>query len=358
MISKAYAPSQVDILSTDIAFHVPTALEASEPAEARGLARDEVRLMVTYRSDQRIVHTRFRCISAFLRAGDVLVLNTSGTRNAALPANRADGQRLMLHLSSEMPSGQWLVELRRLTEHATEPFFDAIAGESLSLPHGATVVLRKPHDARRRLWLAELRLPLALDAYLSRYGRPIRYRYVKDDWPTSTYQNVYATELGSAEMPSAGRAFTPELVAQLVARGVYMAPLHLHTGVASQEAGEAPYEERYHVPATTARLINMARAAGGRVIAVGTTVVRALETVADASGWVSSGEGWTDLVVGPQRGVRALDGLLTGLHEAEASHLAILQALAGTAHVQLAYAEALRERYLWHEFGDLHLLLP
>ena len=159
-------------------------------------------------------------------------------------------------------------------------------------------------------------------------------------------------------MPSAGRAFTPELLTRLIAAGVMVAPLVLHTGVASLESGEPPYEEYYRVPSTTADLIALTRAAGHRVIAVGTTVVRALESVTDAGGRSHPGEGWTGLVIEPPRRIRAVDGLLTGLHEPRSTHLAMLEALAGREHVEHAYAELLRERYLWHEFGDLHLLLP
>jgi S-adenosylmethionine:tRNA ribosyltransferase-isomerase len=159
-------------------------------------------------------------------------------------------------------------------------------------------------------------------------------------------------------MPSAGRAFTPQLITRLVAKGVQIAPLILHTGVASLEEHEPPYEEFYRVPLDTARLVNAARAAGRRVIAVGTTVVRALETVTDAEGVTHPGEGWTRLVITPERGLRAVNGLLTGLHEPEASHLAMLQALAGLEHLEITYAEALKQGYLWHEFGDLHLMLP
>jgi S-adenosylmethionine:tRNA ribosyltransferase-isomerase len=164
--------------------------------------------------------------------------------------------------------------------------------------------------------------------------------------------------MGSAEMPSAGRAFTPELITRLVARGVQVAPLLLHTGVASLEEHEPPYEEFYRVPLETARRVNAARAAGKRVVAVGTTVVRALESVTDEEGGTHPGEGWTPLVVTPERGIRAVHGMLTGLHEPRASHLAMLEALAGRRHLEVAYAEALTAQYLWHEFGDLHLILP
>jgi S-adenosylmethionine:tRNA ribosyltransferase-isomerase len=357
-----FKPSNVDGLD----FVLPPELEAGQPPEARGLARDEVRLMISYCSSDRVVHTRFRALPDFLSPGDLLVINTSGTLNAALEATRADGTPLELHLSTRLPAGVWLVEVRRPDGAATAPFSHAIAGEMLSLPGGASATLHAPYQAGDiappagpvRLWVATLSLGEALAAYLERYGFPIRYSYVRDTWPSSYYQTVYATEMGSAEMPSAGRAFTPELITRLVARGVQVAPLLLHTGVASLEDHEPPYEEFYRVPLDTARLVNAARAAGRRVVAVGTTAVRALESVVDAAGSVHPGEGWTRLVITPERRLRAVDALLTGLHEPRASHLAMLEALAGIEHLRVCYSEALREGYLWHEFGDLHLILP
>ena len=340
-------------------FILPPDREAGEPPEARGLRRDEVRLLVSHAESDRIVHTRFREIGRFLDPGDLLVINTSGTLPAALPATREDGLGLELHLSTRLPASRWIVEVRRPGPGGTEPFADANAGETLRLPDGATVRLHRPHHpGQTRLWIATLDLPLPLHDYLARHGFPIRYHYVRDPWPIDYYQTVYATEPGSAEMPSAGRAFTPELITALVARGVQIAPLVLHTGVASPEDHEPPYEEFYRVPAETARRVNDARTHGRRVVAVGTTVVRALETVTGADGAARPGEGWTRLVITPARGLRTVNGLLTGLHEPRATHLAMLRALADEAHLAHAYREALRENYLWHEFGDLHLLLP
>jgi S-adenosylmethionine:tRNA ribosyltransferase-isomerase len=342
-------------------FEVPPELEAGEPPEARGLERDEVRLMVSYASDDRVVHSRFRDLEDFLEAGDVLAINTSGTMNAALEAEREDGTRLELHLSTHLPAGLWIVELRRPT--GAEPFRRATPGETLRLPEGAAATLHAPYpgDPVRsegsRLWISTLEFPYPLDEYLDRHGFPIRYGYVRENWPISYYQTVYATETGSAEMPSAGRAFTPELITRLVAQGVQFAPLILHTGVASLEDDEPPYEEFYRVPPDTACLVNAARAAGRRVIAVGTTAVRALETVTDEAGTTHPGEGWTRLVVTPERGIRSASAMLTGLHEPRSSHLAMLEALAGREHLRTTYREALREGYLWHEFGDLHLIL-
>src|SRR5438105_10262295 len=295
-------------------FTLSSELEAGEPPEARGLARDEVRLMVSHIATDQVVHTRFRQIEDFLKPGDVLVINTSGTLNAALPATRSDGTPFELHLSTHLPADLWVVEMRAYQdnrEKTTRPFYDIQPGESFELPAGASVTFHTPYapgQALRRLWVASLDLPRPLLPYLEAHGFPIRYSYVKEGWPISYYQTVYATEMGSAEMPSAGRAFTPELITRLVAHGVQIAPLILHTGVASLEDHEPPYEEYYHVPLETAGRINATHQAGKRVIAVGTTVVRALETVTDAEGTTHPGDGWTRLVVTPQRGIRAVNG--------------------------------------------------
>src|SRR5438128_6301960 len=345
-------------------FTLSSTLEAGEPPEARGLERDEVRLMVSYISTNQVVHTRFRQIGDFLEPGDVLVINTSGTLNAALPATRSDGTQLELHLSTHLPTNLWAVEMRAYQdnrEKTTKPFYAIQPGESFELPGGASVTLHRPYvpgHPLRRLWVASLDLPAPLHPYLDRYGFPIRYSYVKEGWPLSYYQTVYATEKGSAEMPSAGRAFTPELLTRLIARGVQIVPLLLHTGVASTEHDEPPYEEHYRVSEPTARIVNAAHQAHQRVIAVGTTVVRALETVTDTSGITHPGEGWTDILITPQRGIRSVNGLLTGLHEPLSTHLAMLETLTGRTHLEITYREALKERYLWHEFGDLQLILP
>ncbi len=367
--SKNDVPVDQIVMNHDglLDFILPPELEADAPPEARGLARDEVRLLVSQQSTNQIVHTQFRQIGQFLDAGDLLVINTSGTMNAALHATCSDDTLLELHLSTHLPADLWTVELRSYHKHTTKPFYGARPGEVLQLEGGAQVTLHRPYlltDTKlspSRLWLATLQLSTAepvLQAYLMRYGFPIRYGYVKDQWPLEYYQTVYATEVGSAEMPSAGRAFTADLITQLVAQSVQIAPLLLHTGVASLENHEPPYEEFYRVPAETARLVNQTKAAGKRVIAVGTTVIRALETVVDASGTVHPGEGWTRVIVTPQRGIRSVHALLTGLHEPQASHLLMLEALAPREHLKKAYQEGLAQGYLWHEFGDLHLLLP
>lgn len=356
---------QVPQLDT-LDFDLPQELEASEPPEARGLKRDEVGLMVSYISNNRIVHTQFRQIVDYLEAGDVLVINTSGTMNAAIEGVRMNGEIIELHLSTRLPSNDWVVELRSLEDGSTKPFYEAEPSEIITLPDNASVRLIAPYAPFKnhigaqlsRLWVAELTLPYSLDAYLEIHGFPIRYGYVNDAWDTDYYQTVYATEKGSAEMPSAGRAFTESLITKLVAKGVQVLPIVLHTGVASLEDHEPPYQEYYQVPDTTALAINSAKLLGRRVIAVGTTVVRALETVTDKFGVTYAGAGWTEILITPERGIFAVNGMLTGLHEPKATHLAMLAALTGKNHLRLTYHEALKQHYLWHEFGDLHLILP
>ena len=359
--------SKLDLNTVD--FKLPEQLEANEPPEARGLSRDQVRLLATHFRSGDYFHSQFSALPKFFKRGDVLVINTSATLKAAIPASRENGDELELHLSTRLPAELWIVEVRRPLAIGTAPFFEAQAGERLSLPGAASVLLLTPYRSDQRdqaikngqdirLWVAQLDLSRPVHAYLERYGYPIRYKYVREAWPIEYYQTVYATEPGSAEMPSAGRAFTANLITRLVYQGVILAPLILHTGVASLEVDEPPYEEFYRVPAETARLINAARDNGSRIIAVGTTSVRALESVANDSGRISPGEGWTHLVITPERGLHAIHGLLTGFHEPRSSHLGILSALAGRDHVEYSYQLALAGKYLWHEFGDLHLLLP
>jgi S-adenosylmethionine:tRNA ribosyltransferase-isomerase len=358
-------------------FRLPASLEAAEPPEARGLRRDEVRLLVSCVDVDSIEHSRFSDLPRWLAAGDLLVVNTSGTLNAALSVKTEDGEAFELHLSTQLPGGFWVVEVRTPGPSASLPYPHARAATTLWLPEGGRATLLAPYplvdslESRSRLWIAVLKLPFAVLPYLDRFGLPIRYGYVRGSWPGSMYQTVFATEPGSAEMPSAGRPFTPELVTRLISLGVQIAPLLLHAGVSSPEDHEPPYEEFYSVPPDTAERVNTARHRGHRVVAVGTTVVRALETVTDESGTTFPGEGWTNLVITPKRSLRAVTGLITGFHEPHASHLTMLdRAMAaasgsatqgwpngGASHLDRAYAAAREAGYLWHEFGDSHLII-
>jgi S-adenosylmethionine:tRNA ribosyltransferase-isomerase len=332
----------------------PEPAEASRPPEARGLSRDGVRLLVA--SPSRLLHASFTALPELLVPGDLLVVNTSRTLPAALPARRAGREELTLNLSTPVPHelrGRWVVELRR-SEGGVR---DGRAGERLALPAGGLAELVEPYLGTR-LWVAVLSLPEPLLDYLEHNGRPIGYRHLDGEWPLELHQTVYATEPGSAEMPSAGRPFTPELIARLVARGIDVAPLVLHTGVSSLESDEAPYPERYRVPDWTAERVNLARRLGGRVLAVGTTVVRALESAVGEDGRLRPAAGWTELVIGPGHAVRAVDGVLTGFHDRDSSHLRMLEAIAGPKLLERAYRAAAGAGYLRHEFGDLLLIEP
>jgi S-adenosylmethionine:tRNA ribosyltransferase-isomerase len=341
--------------ATLVDFTLPTDLEAHEPPEARGLTRDGVRLLVSERASGRVSHHAFTDLPALLRPGDVLVVNTSATIPAAVPVA---GSPLMVHFSTERSDGRWLVELRRHAGKATEPYVGGAPGRRFPLPGGASLTLDSEYT-RGRLWSATVDTAgfASVPAFLRRYGQPIRYGYVSRPWPLAYYQTVFGVHPGSAEMPSAGRPFTHALVTRLVTAGVLVVPVLLHTGVASPEAHERPYPERFFVSPTTVRVVTQAKADGGRVIAVGTTAVRALESAWDGH-VVRPAGGWTELVVTPERGVRVVDGLLTGFHEPRASHLDMLAAIAGVPLLQRTYAEALDHGYLWHEFGDVNLLVP
>jgi len=340
-----------------LTFSLPNGLEASVPPEARGITRDAVRMLVAHKETGTLLHSYFSEIPRLLDEGDLVVVNTSGTLAASISGRLCDGREVEVHLSTKLPAGLWTLELRS----GTGPVLDASPGQVAELADGGRAVLLTAYSANRsgvRLWVAKLETPQPVATYLAVHGRPIKYGYVTGSWPITMYQNVYATEPGSAEMPSAGRPFTPEVITRLVAKGIGVAPLLLHTGVASLEASEPPYPEPFNVSAHTAHRVNDTRRNGGKVIAVGTTVVRALETVVDDKGRLHAGSGWTETVITPDRIVRSVDGLLTGWHEPEASHLAMLEAVAGRDLLESSYTAALENGYLWHEFGDVHLIVP
>jgi S-adenosylmethionine:tRNA ribosyltransferase-isomerase len=340
-------------------FERPPGSDAVEPPEAHGVSRDGVRLMVA--TPQGVMHGRFVQLGEHLRPGDLLVVNNSATLPAAVTGVRADRGSVAVHFSAALDDHVWVVELRPAA-NATGHLPDVAPGERIRLPDGAALVVvaayPRPGVMGSRLWAARLAIEGDVTSYLNRHGRPIRYSYVPRPWPLSSYQTVFARLPGSAEMASAARPFTTELVTSLIAAGVVIAPITLHAGVSSAEEGEPPAAEPFEVPPTTARLVNLTSQSRGRVIAVGTTATRALESAADPGGTVHPATGWTDLVLGPSRAPRVVDGLITGWHDAGASHLLLLEAVAGPGVVAAAYREAVARGYLWHEFGDSALLLP
>ncbi|ADB29159.1 Queuosine biosynthesis protein [Kribbella flavida DSM 17836] len=334
-------------------FTLPDELNAVEPPEARGLSRDQVKLLVAEGST--VTHTRFDRLGEHLRAGDLLLVNTSGTLAAAVEGSWISSSGVtpvVVHFSTELDDGTWVVELRS----NGLPMLAGSTGDQVELPEGVLKLLAPYQAGSTRLWRAQPPVAEVVD-YLRRHGRPITYQYVDQQWPLALYQTVFANQPGSAEMPSAGRPFSFELVSQLAAAGVLIAPILLHCGVSSLESHEPPLAERYAVPEHTARLVNWVKSTGGRVIAVGTTAVRAIETAALPSGSVVASSGWTDLVLSPERPTAVVDGLITGMHAPEASHLLLLESVVGGEAVQHAYDAALDRGYLWHEFGDTCLLL-
>jgi S-adenosylmethionine:tRNA ribosyltransferase-isomerase len=363
--------------SPALSFDLPDELGAALPAEVRGLGRDGVRMLVAgppgAAGPTPLRDARAHDLPAVLSPGDLLVLNTSATLPAALHARTAAGESVAVHLSTVLPAdgrtpaaalaatwSRWLVEFRVRTDVGTSPSHTDRCGDRVHLAGGGRLIVESsypPGSDRSRLWVARLSTPAPLGEWLEANGEPIRYSYAGGRWPISAYRTTYAPTPGSAEMPSAGRALTPRLLTRLTERGVRIATLVLHCGVSSLEAHEPPYAEWYDVPADTAEAVARARRRGNRVVAVGTTVVRALETAAGQDGGVRAGSGWTDLVVTPERGVSAVDALLTGWHEPQASHLLMLEAVAGAKVLCESYRAALDAGYLWHEFGDLHLIL-
>jgi len=331
-------------LTSPFAFALDAALEADRPAEARGSARSDVRMLVTDKATGAVTHHHFDSLPALVHPGDLLVVNNSATLPASVPTR----QGWQVHFSSTRPDGSWLVELR----DRDRPYLGEVLGRIVDLPGGVSLYLERRFG--KRLWMT--RPPIeSVPEYLARFGRPIRYSYVDREWPLSAYQTAFATVPGSAEMPSAARPFTPEIVTRLVSAGVGVAPITLHTGVASLESDEDPYPEWFEVGAYTARAVNAAKESGGRVIAVGTTVVRALES-AVVEGKVAAASGHTDRIISPAAPAVIVDGLLTGFHEPKSTHLSMLEALCETALLRESYEEAIEAGYLWHEFGDVHLI--
>jgi S-adenosylmethionine:tRNA ribosyltransferase-isomerase len=339
-----------------VPFSIPPELEAHEPAEHRGTSRDDVRLLVTD-GVHGARHAQFYTLADMLVPGDLLVFNDSMTFPAALRATHETGEEIVLHfapLQSRDQTGDAraetaLVEPRRAK---VQP------GDRLALPGGGSIALAGLRRGSRRLWNATLALPLSYHAYFARYGMPIAYPHSRKDLPLDAYQTTYARMLGSSEMPSAGRPFTRAVFDRLSARGIEVATVTLHAGLSSEERDELPIDEWREVPLLTAAAIRRAKKRGSRIIAVGTTVVRALESSLDRMQRIISSRGWTGLHITPDRPMRVVAALLTGFHEPASTHLSILESIAGRRHVEDAYREALSGRYLWHEFGDVHLLLP
>ncbi|MDR3576975.1 MAG: S-adenosylmethionine:tRNA ribosyltransferase-isomerase [Anaerolineaceae bacterium] len=339
--------------------------EAHQPPELRDLQplrRDQVRLMVLPRCSGPLIHTHFDALGEYLRPGDVLVVNNSRTLPALLHAQdteAAHGNQLEVRLARRQSPDTWdalLLEGRKRVGQV---------GMRLDFGQGLSGQVLGPAPDLPFLW--QIRFDpccMPLVDLIYRLGEPVRYSYVEETYPIDLYQTVYAAEPGSVEMPSAGRPFSWEMLLALQHKGIGLATITLHTSLSSTrddelDATHPVYAEQFRVPEQTALMINAAHALGqnGRVIAVGTTVVRALETAAQPDGSLLPTSGWTHLHISPGYQLRIVDALLTGLHEPRSSHLDLLSALVEPDRLQMAYHEAIQQGYLWHEFGDVNLII-
>ena len=343
-----------------IQFDLPRQLACPKPTEERNMKRDDVRLLVTTGSGQ-IHHTTFNHLASFLQKGDVLVVNTSATIAAALPVSLPGGRQGRLHLSTRLNDREWLVEIREITGNKTIRWQGGEKRMAFQLPSDADVTLKQrfyKNEQGLHLWIAEFNVHQSLGTYLAAHARPIQYEKLDRQYPLSYYQTFFSFHPGSSEMPSAGRGFTSDLIESILRKGVVVAPVLLHTGVSSLEENETPYPEYMEIDPITASIINTAKSQGRRIIAVGTTAIRALETALNNDGTVMPYRGNTELFIDENYTMKVVDALLTGFHEPRASHLNMLQSIAGFDHINMAYQVAIENGYYWHQFGDLHLILP
>jgi S-adenosylmethionine:tRNA ribosyltransferase-isomerase len=343
-----------------IQFDLPQHLSCPLPTEERNMQRDEVRLMITG-SNEKIYHSIFKNVGSFLEKGDVLVVNTSATVASALPVLLPGGRNGKIHLSTELGDKEWLIEIREIKGNKTIRWKEGDEGMIFHLPQKASIVLKKRFYANKQLldlWIAEFNTLQSAENYLKENASPIQYEKLDRQYPLSYYQTFFSFHPGSSEMPSAGRGFTAELIEKLLKQGVVLAPILLHTGVSSLEENELPYPEYMEIDPFTVSVINSAKRRQRRIIAVGTTAVRAIEAAANDEGLLKPYQGNTDLFIDENYKMKIADALLTGFHEPHASHLNMLQAIAGFDHIDNAYKQAIKNNYYWHQFGDLHLILP
>ena len=343
-----------------IQFDLPQSLACPQPTEERNLARDKVRLLVTTNQGQ-IEHSTFDHLPSFLKKGDVLVVNTSATIPAALPVALPGGKQGKLHISTKLGNRRWLIEIREITGNKTVRWHEGKEEMFFLLPSGAGVQLKQRFYKDNRLlhlWVAEFNILQPMQAYLSENARPIQYEKLDHRYPLAYYQTFFSFHPGSSEMPSAGRGFTTRLIEGLLKKEITLVPIMLHTGVSSLEENESPYPEYMEIDPVSAATINLAKKQQRRIIAVGTTAVRAIETAADDDGRVHPYQGNTELFIDGSYRMKIVNGLLTGFHEPRASHLNMLQSVGGYEHISNAYSEAIKAGYYWHQFGDLHLILP
>lgn len=333
------------------AFHIPSRLNATAPIELQGFERDDVKLMALSRDTGKCEHTRFKQLPDYLKKGDVLVLNNSRTLPASLKGKQGD-RNVEVRLSRKRGDNSWDALI-------LGDFYQA--GESIVFSDGVEAGVKGEGSERPLVQLEFNRSGSELMDFLFKYGEPIRYEYIDDPWPLDFYQTVYGSVPGSVEMTSAGRAFTWRLIQTLKEKGIEVVFIQLHAGLSYYGNDRWPmpenHPEDYYVGSEAVEGILRAKNGGKRVIAVGTTVVRALETVMAQHGYLQPAEGVTNLYISGETSLQIVDGLITGLHEPEASHLDLLKAFISEDKLMKAYQTALLKNYQWHEFGDMNVIL-
>ncbi|MCP8969614.1 S-adenosylmethionine:tRNA ribosyltransferase-isomerase [Ectobacillus ponti] len=331
--------------STSMDFWLPDELNAAAPAERRGIRRDHVKLLVLDRKSGEVSHDIFYNLEQYLSPGDVIVLNNSRTLPAILKAQ--DGTEL--RLARRIDSRTWDVLLVSDRVKQGDTFF-------FSNTLSATVTGDECDSPITRVMFSKEGTALLEELYA--LGEPVRYEYIQEPWGLEYYQTVFASKPGSVEMPSAGRAFSWQLLKRLQQKGVKIAYMQLHTGLSyflDDKWEHSPEDnlEEYDIPVETMQEVQRAKEHGHKVIAVGTTVVRALETAAKTNAL----SGWTNLYITGDYQLQVADAIITGMHEPKASHLDMLCAFVAPNHLFNAYGLAIQERYLWHEFGDMNLIV-
>ena len=337
----------------DYDYELPSGLIAGYPSERR----DESRLLVLGPERDAMVHRRFVDIEAHLEPGDVLVLNEGRVRPLRLVGRKPTGAAVEVLLVRRLEDGRW--------EALVRPGSKLKPGRSVEVADDLSIDIVGPAPGGGRT--VALRTSLPWDAAVERYGHVPLPPYIdREDeaLDRERYQTTYARVDGSVAAPTAGLHFTPELLDRIRERGVTIVPLVLHVGIgtfrpveAEVPSGHEMHEEEYDVPRDTAEAVMRARARGNRVWAVGTTVVRVLESVTDSDGRVRPGPGATDLFIHPPKPVTSVDCLITNFHLPRSTLLMLVGSMVGYTRVREAYAEAIRQGYRFYSYGDAMVVI-
>jgi S-adenosylmethionine:tRNA ribosyltransferase-isomerase len=338
---------------SDFYYELPKELIAQDPLEQRDMSRLMTLDLVTGKTGDHI----FRDIETLLRPGDCLILNDSRVLQARLFGNRArTGGHIEFVLLREIEPDVWEVLLKpgRIAKPGSSFIFGggALVAEVIEVVEGGNRIVRFTHDGN-------------FYDLIERIGEmPLPHYITHPLADKERYQTVYSKYIGSAAAPTAGLHFTPELLGRLRAKGVNIGFVTLHVGLGTFRPVKVEdieehvmHTEHYELPEETAALINRTKAEGGRVIAVGTTSCRTLESVAQLIGGIVPAQGWTSIFIYPGYEFKAIDGLITNFHLPESTLIMLVSAFAGRERVLAAYEEAIREKYRFYSFGDAMLII-